>query len=259
MIILPVSFAGSVQRLNQKLSGAGWPKDITTTLPDITTAGTYRCTIDMGIAEFTKNVEVTKKGVTPVNPVDPGEPTGGDSGKNVALIVGVTVPVIIVFIAVLVGGYCLFKKHRTRRASFNVKTLSMNSNSFNRPESLIYANDGQASGNNRAAGRYTQHQDEGQVSSNNLQVNYRASNARPEPRPNTRRTAPTPPGRPGPPARPGPPPRPAPPSSRPSTRTDHIRSPDNAGPRYSRDFDASVYSRNLAAGKHLGPIQTSDA
>lgn len=197
----------------------------------------------MGIAEFTRTIKITTEGggVDPVDPV-PTDPPESDSNKNLPLIIGVTVPVILVLIAVVVVGYCCFKKHRTRRASFHVKTLSMNSNSFNRPESLIYANDGQASGAHRAA-RYTQHHDDdqGQISSNNLRVNYRVNNQWPEHR--AKRAAPTPPSS----------------GSRSSARTDHVRSADPSGVRFNRDFDAGVYSRNLVAAKHLGPTNTSNA
>ncbi|KAL5261221.1 hypothetical protein ACHWQZ_G007058 [Mnemiopsis leidyi] len=244
--IKSVWYKGSSQELIQSLAGAGWPDPITTALPDVSSKGSYRCSIDMGVAEFTRTIEITEEGggVVPVSPTDPPD-SDPKSSKNLPLIIGVTVPVILVIIAVVVVGYCCFKKHRTRRASFHVKTLSMNSNSFNRPESLIYANDGQASGAHRAA-RYTQHHDDdqGQVHSNNLRVNYRVNNQyRPEHRPQTKRAAPTPPSS----------------GSLSSARTDHVRSADPSGVRFNRDFDAGVYSRNLAANKHLGPTNTSNA
>lgn len=180
----------------------------------------------------------------PVDP-EPPEPTEQpESGESkTPLIVGITVPLVLVLIALVVTGYCCFKKHRSRRASFTVKTLSMNSNSFNRPESLIYANT-EGVGAARAA-RYAQQYNtasaaDADPSYANLRVNYRAGGGgaqiRGEPRAPTKRTAPPPPG------------------GRTPNRTDIVRNADT-GMKYNRDFDAGSYSRNLSPGR----TQTSDA
>lgn len=227
------------------LTSKGWPEPITTTLP-VSAEGTYRCVVDMGVKEFTKKIVVSRDSII-IDPDPEDEVVASDS--NVGLIVGLTVPVVIIIIVlVVVVGHCYLKRHRKRRASITVKTLSINSNS-NRPESLIYANDGGYGGNTASrVARYSSPEPTQEVTSS-LRVNYRA---RVPPNPN-KGAAPAAPRAAGP-ARPAP----ARPTAAPGAAgagpvynnydnsQSSSRDSNTSGEfRFNRDFEGHMYSNNM--------------
>lgn len=139
--------SGNTQMLIQDLTESGWPSALTTSLPDVTEAGTYRCVIDFGVAEFSYTISVslddTVNPVDPVDPIQPVDPNEPDkkSSKDVAIAIGISVPVILLCVVLIVFFLCYVKKRKSARTSYNVKSLTPHATAYNHPASLVYHND----------------------------------------------------------------------------------------------------------------------
>ena len=125
----------------QDLADAGWPSPVTTYSGEVTEAGTYRCFIDFGVAEFSKSITVTKEASNPIDPIKPKDPDDDESSMNLPLTIGIAVPVIIICVIITVFLICYMKKTRGSKSSYNVRSLTTHSTAFNRPPTLVYHNE----------------------------------------------------------------------------------------------------------------------
>ena len=169
-----------VQSLEQQSS---WPNPVVVTLSNVT-KGSYTAVVDYGIAEFRKTVEVKIEGG--------GEGESGESGSNTGLIVGVSVPIIIILVFCIVVAYICLKRRMKRplssSRSYHVSSSNVQSRIYSTPPALIYHNQG--------------------VDSPRARIDYRREGPNPHPMTPTNRYSSNKPNSPPRPQRPSRPPRP---------------------------------------------------